>query len=132
MLKPTVDFSVQIKGETSSKDYEGLFTAKTSLSFRDRLREDEIYRTTLGLNPNDAGPFAQSVAQALSYLAVRITGEIPQFWKDCNGGVDLKDDNVLVDVHKACVDAIDTEYKRFRAEGQVAKEDLKKQEPQPA
>ena len=129
MLKPSVDFSVVCKGETSGKEYDGLFTAKTSLSFRERLREDEIYRVTLGVNPNEASPFAQSVAQALSYLAVRVTGEIPAFWKECNGGVDLKEDNVLIAVHKACVDAIDAEYKRFREEGATAKEELKKNEP---
>lgn len=129
MLKPSVDFSVVCKGEVSGKEYDGLFTAKTSLSFRERLREDEIYRVTLGANPNDASPFAQSVAQALSYLAVRVMGEMPTFWRDCNGGVDLKDDNVLVAVHKACVDAIDAEYKRFREEGQAAKEELKKDQP---
>ena len=129
MLKPSVDFSVSVKGETTGKEYLGLFMVKTALSFRERLREDEIYRSTLGANPNDASPFAQSVASALSYLAVRITGEVPQFWKDCSGGVDLKDDEVLVTTHKAAVEAIDAEYKRFRGEGAVAIEELKKTEP---
>jgi hypothetical protein len=129
MLKPSVDFSVSCKGDTTGKEYQGLFTVRTALSFRERLREDEIYRTTLGVNPNDASPFSQSVASALSYLAVRITGEVPAFWKECNGGVDLKDDEVLVAVHKAAVEAIDAEYKRFRGEGAEAIKELKKTEP---
>jgi hypothetical protein len=129
MLKPTVDFSVQVKGELTAREYTGLFQAKTVLSFRESLRQDEIYRTTLGIRPNDAGDYAQSVATALSYLAVRLTGEIPEFWVKCNGGLDLKDDNVLVAVNKAAVDAIDAEYKRFREEGALAAAELKKDLP---
>jgi hypothetical protein len=132
MLKPSVDFSVSVKGEVSGKDYTGLFTARTALSFKARLKEDEVYRITLGANPADASPFAQSVAQAFAYLAVRIT-ESPSFWKESQGGLELGgDDNVLVEVHKACVDEIEKAYKAFREEGQVAKVELQKNEPQPA
>jgi hypothetical protein len=132
MLKPSVDFSVSVKGEISGRDYTGLFTARTALSFKARLREDEIYRITLGANPGDASPFAQSVAQAFSYLAVRIT-ESPTFWKESQGGLELVgDDNVLVEVNKACVTAIDEAYKAFREEGQSAKVELQKNEPQSA
>ena len=129
MLKQSVDFSVTCKGETSGKEFSGLFTAKTALSFKESLRQDEIFRITVGVRPQDASEYAQSVAQALSYLAVRII-ESPSWWKECQGGLELRgDENVLVEVNRACVSAIDEAYVAFRREGDQAKTELKKNEP---
>ena len=129
MLKSTVEFSVTVKGETSGKEYAGLFTAKTALSFRESLRQDETYRVILGVRPSEAGEYAATVAGAISYLAVRLT-QSPTWWKETDGGLDLRgDDSVLVATHKACVDAIDEAYKAFRAEGAVALGELRKNEP---
>jgi hypothetical protein len=118
MLKSSVEFSVTVKGDTSGKEYAGLFTAKTALSFRESLRQDETYRVILGVRPSEA-----------SYLSIRLT-QSPTWWKETNGFLDATgDENVLVTVHKACVDAIDAAYTAFRAEGAVALAELKKSEP---
>jgi hypothetical protein len=132
MLKSTVEFSVTCKGETTGKDYQGLFTAKTALSFRESLRQDETYRVILGVRPSEASDYAASIATAISYLSVRIT-QSPTWWKEAGNGLDLTgDENVLVAVNKACVEAIDEAYKAFRTEGAVALGELKKSEPSAA
>jgi hypothetical protein len=129
MLKSSVEFSVTVKGDTSGKEYAGLFTAKTALSFRESLRQDETYRVILGVRPSEAGEYAATVAGAISYLSIRLT-QSPTWWKETNGFLDATgDENVLVTVHKACVDAIDAAYTAFRAEGAVALAELKKSEP---
>jgi hypothetical protein len=110
----TVQFEVSIKGENTSKTYSGIFEVKTNLSLRDSLREDQVRRNTLGTNPGEASDYATSIAGALAYLAVRIVNA-PDFWAKSNGGVDLEDENVLVEVNNACVKAIQDERDKVKA-----------------
>lgn len=125
-MQDTVKFPVDTKGQESGQEYKGLFTAKTKLSMREMLREDEIRRGLLGDNPNGASDIAKVMAAALAYLAVRIV-DAPQWWKDANGGQDLQDENVLVAVHNGCADAIGKLYDAQVEEAEKAREDLKKQ-----
>ncbi len=103
-----VQFSVECKGETSDRNFSGLFTAKTKLSHREVLKEDEVRRNVLGQNPQYAGEYAASVASAIAYLAVRLV-DSPDWWKQSGGGLELEDENVLVEVNNAAVKAIKEE-----------------------
>lgn len=87
-------FSIDVKGVTTGEKFWGDFRAKTSLSFRDELNEDKIYRELLGPRPDDAQPRAKNQAKCLAQLSVRLT-EFPTWWKERGDGLDISDDNVI-------------------------------------
>lgn len=119
-------FEIDVKGDRTGKAYAGVFEAKTKLSWRETAREDEIRRGIIGVNPNDAAEFIQLGAACAAYLHVRLI-ETPLWWKDkdCNGGLDLQDQNVLVEVHAAAVKKINEEYEAHLAAAKTAQGELK-------
>ncbi len=94
------------------------------LSFRETLREDELRRTVLGVNPEGASPFVASVAETIAYLSTRIV-DAPGWWRDSKGGLELKDDNVLRAVNTAVTEAINKEFEKETAEADKAADHLK-------
>lgn len=124
-MKDAVQFTVTVKGETTGRSFEGLFEAKTKLSHRDVIKEDEIRRNILGVNPNDASPYAASIAGAVAYLAVRLTRS-PDWFKASNNGLDLEDENVLVAVNNSAVAAVAVERDTHAKEAELAQNALKK------
>jgi len=125
-MQNTVTFTVDVKGADTQEQYKGLFKVKTKLSMRETLREDEVRRGLLGTKPEAASEYAQTVAAALAYLAVRVE-DAPGWWKDANGGVDLQDENVLVVVHNACAKEITKLYEEQAEQAEQARDRLKKQ-----
>lgn len=123
-MKDTVQFTVTVKGETTGRSFEGLFEAKVKLSHREVIKEDEIRRNVLGVNPNEAGPYAASIAGAVAYLTVRLTRS-PDWFKQSNNGLDLEDENVLVAVNNSAVAAIAVERDAHIKEAELAQKELK-------
>lgn len=120
-----VQFNINVKGETSEETFEGLFELKTKLSIKDQLREDEIRRSILGGMPEGASTFAHSLADALSYIAVRIV-KAPDWWVKNNGGLDLEDLNVISKVHTKAIECITAELKKREEDAEKARGELKK------
>lgn len=123
-MLPKVSFDVSVKGEESGKDYSGLFEVKTKLSLRDQLKEDEIYRNVLGANPQTAGGDAAAIAQALAYLAVRVTAS-PDWWRLSDNGRDLEDLDVLAAVNNGAVAAVKAERAAHQKKAVAAQGELK-------
>lgn len=129
MLADKVSFVVDVKGETTGRRFEGLFEVKTKLSVRETLLEDEIRRNALGINPQTAGDYAALIAAAIAYLKVRVTNA-PDWWtKEAGGGLDLQDENVLVEVNNTAVNAVQKERDRLAKAAEEARAELKKSAP---
>ena len=124
MLKNTVDFSVDVKGELTGNSYVGPFVAKTKLSVRETLRQDELYRAVLGVNSQDASPASKSVASAISYLSTHLVSS-PDWWKALEGGMKCEDINLLAEINNKCQEIIDAEYKKLTEEASEAEKLLK-------
>lgn len=125
-MKDKVSFSVKLVGETSNKEFEGTFEVKTKLTHKDVLKEDEIRRTVLGVNPSDAGAYAASIATAIAYLSVRVVRS-PDWFRFSNNGLDLEDENLLVEVNNRCIEAIDAERKTLVKEAEEAQKQIREQ-----
>jgi phenylalanyl-tRNA synthetase beta subunit len=123
-MKDTVQFTVNVTGDTSEQKFEGLFEVKTKLSHREVLKEDEIRRSVLGVNPADAGSYAGSIATAISFLSVRVTRS-PDWFKASSNGLDLEDENILVEVNNAAMAAIAKERKAHSDAAEEAQKVLK-------
>jgi hypothetical protein len=123
-MNKTVSFGLNLKGDTTGNQYIGTFKVKTSLSYREVLKEDEIRRTVLGVSPNEAGDYAASIAHAIAYLAVRIV-DAPDFWKSSQGGLDLEDENILREVNNLCVAEIKRELDSVAKAAATAQGELK-------
>lgn len=124
-MQETISFSVDVTGEDTKRHFTGLFSAKTSLSFRERLQEDEQRRLLLGSNPESAGTYAESVAKLLSFVNVRLV-DAPNWWKESKGGVDLKDENVLKAVYETLIDGLAKQFGEQTKKAEEAQKELKK------
>jgi hypothetical protein len=123
-MKNTVEFSVDVVGELTKNSYVGGFTAKTKLSVRETLRQDEIRRSILGADAQNASLEAQTVANAVAYLHTHIT-KAPDWWRELDGGLNVEDLNLLAAVNNSCHDAVDAEYKALEKEADESKTALK-------
>lgn len=119
-----VSFDVKCKGDETEKDYEGLFKVKTKLSIKERLKEDEIRRSLLGVDSQNAGNEAVLIASAVAYLAVRLV-ETPDWWKASEGGLKLEDSNVLAVVNNNAMAEIAKEYQKLAKKAEEAQVELK-------
>ena len=109
-IKPTVDFNISVVGDTTGKEFVGSFSAKTKLSIREQLKENEVYREVLGTNGKDADEYSKTLASATSYLMVRVVSS-PDWWKSLGFGLDIEDMNLLAAVNNSCRAAVQAEYK---------------------
>lgn len=124
-MKDTIEFVLETKGVLPPhKPYTGAFKAKVKLSWRETAKIDEIRRSLLGANPQDAGMEAYEAANAAAYLMVRLV-EKPEWWVRAGNGFDLEDLNVLVEVHRLAVEAVDAEYAGLAKKAEDAKAELK-------
>jgi hypothetical protein len=124
----TVEFTINVIGETTGQTIIGKFKAKKRLSHLDRLRRDQIRRELLGqISPDNASPEAQSLALGLADLRVRLV-ETPVFWRESQDGLLLEDENVLVVVYEAAQKVEADARKEVQEAAKAAAEALKKQE----
>jgi hypothetical protein len=123
-IKQSVDFAISCTGELTGQSYVGTFTAKTKLSVKEQFREDELYRTLLGVDSQHASVAAKTLATALAYLGVRII-KSPDWWTKYDNGMEIEDMNLIVAVHNACTKEIDKEYKALSDEANKAEEALR-------
>lgn len=123
-IKNLVEFSVDVVGEVTGQSFVGVFSAKTKLSVREQLKQDELYRSLLGVDCQNASEEAKRLAFALSYLAARITVS-PDWWKALEGGMKAEDVNLIAAVNNACIAAVDKEYEVLKNSASQAEAALK-------
>lgn len=91
-------FSVHVVGDKTAKTYKDDFVTTQILSHRQQLLSDRLLREYLGgEKPADASPEAKERAGYLADINAALVG-VPQFWKASGMGLDLLDDNVIVEV----------------------------------
>jgi hypothetical protein len=123
-IKQTVSFDVDIKGDVTGTQYPGVFKVKTKLSIKEKLKEDEIRRSILGVDSQNASPDAKAIAAAIAYLSIRVV-DAPKWWLECGSGADLEDINVLADVNNLAMAEIAKEYEALSQEATKAQSVLK-------
>jgi len=123
-IRSTVDFVIDSKGDVTNTQVTGTFTAKTKLSMKEILRQDELYRQILGVNSQEASEHSKDIASALSYLATHIIG-CPDIWKALENGMKCEDLNIIADINNRCREEIDKEYKKLSEEASAAETILK-------
>jgi hypothetical protein len=71
-------------------NYAGSFKLKKKLSYRDRLRKDEVRRELLGAMP--AGATDDAIAYSIMFSEIIVRSlDSPSWWKDNNNGLGLTD-----------------------------------------
>ena len=98
-------FDIHSQGNKTNETYMGSFRVKCLLSPIEQIEADRLYREILGMNSHLATEHVRSLAFALSQLDQRII-EAPPFWEnDRLGGGHIKDDNVVLEVLDAAIEA---------------------------
>jgi hypothetical protein len=132
-IKNEYTFPVKIVGERSKKTYEGNFTVKCVLNYQEQINVglliDEYNR---GSRTVPEATFRMN--RALAELDIRIlvderTGnqKAPSWWRDSNGGRELIDKNVVLELFLKALDAETDFDKRIEEEGKEAEEAIEKQ-----
>lgn len=124
-METTVPFTVNIIGQRTNNPYTGKFTVKTILSRRENFLADERRRFILGMNPAGAPPALQGEAYMLGVLAVRLI-EVPDWWKNSDGGLDIEDENVIGEVYKLAMMKVEEREKELQDNAAAALEKMSK------
>ncbi len=93
-----VSFEIHVVGDETQETFTGKFFAKEKLSWQDQLNIDRIRRELLGANAADADPVVFQRATVIAELSARISSS-PDWWKTARGGLDVIDDNVVMEVY---------------------------------
>lgn len=100
--KNEATFNIDQVGETTGIKYEGRFTVLCALSVG-RKHQLELEKSRLMadfVNPTDG---LAGIALILSNLRVKIV-DAPEWWKQSNGGLDIMDEEVLVNIYRKIVE----------------------------
>lgn len=125
MARLSVPFTITVTGEETGETFVGRFSAKNRITFREELNRDKIRRELVGEFGNSASERAALYAIMFAELAVRIT-ESPDWWKASGGGLDLIDENVVLEVYKQAMKIEEDERKAIKKKGEDAEAELKK------
>lgn len=121
-------FAINTIGEDTGDVYVGKFTCRTRLTHGERLTQDAIRRQLLGAQPAGVviGERAANTAEILSALQTRIT-DAPSWWNNSNGGVDLCDDNLIIELYTTIMKAEVDAKNELKKTAEEAKSELKKE-----
>lgn len=129
MNNDPASFDIKMFGDITGEQWVGLFKAKKRLSYRDQLRRDQVRRDLLGNHPEAASALALSQAEIFSELSVRLI-QAPSWWTEKGNGIDLEDDNVVIEVYQQAMKAESDALKELKEKGEAAKvklaEEIKK------
>lgn len=122
----TKDLYFKTIGTDTNTTWTGKFVVKLSLSPRDILTVDKLYREYIG-NTNGTPPSDQAIyyAYMLSQLGVRLA-EKPPWWTEGQNGLDLQDSNLLEEVWKSVAELIEAYQKDSSEKAEAAKGVIKK------
>ena len=119
-----VAFVLKLNGDITGNEYQGNFECKRLLSHRDRINKDAIKRGLLGAQPEAASNDAVFRAEMLAHLSVSLL-DAPKFWKESNNGLDLFDDNIVIDLFGKVIEIQNEEVKKIAKDGEGAKKAVK-------
>lgn len=102
MAAMTVPIRIHVIGDSTGDTYIGDFGVKPFLSHRDILQRDAVRRELLGVSPEFASEEASARATAFGELRVRIVS-YPPWWEACGLGLDLLDENVIIELYEECL-----------------------------
>lgn len=122
-------FTVETTGDTTGEKWKGLFKVKTRLSHRDQLNRDRVRREMIGNNPDAASERARATADVFSQLSIRLI-DAPSWWVNADNGLDLADENVVIEVFQAALKAEQDETAKALKKGSDARKDLKTDSPE--
>jgi hypothetical protein len=117
-------FTVSVVGETTGETFRGEFRAYKFLTHRQQLMLDQKRRELLGANAETASVRARNQSEVFSQLFVRLS-EAPKWWLESGNGMDLVDDNVMVEVFTAAMKVEEEAVASVRKKAEEAKESLK-------
>lgn len=120
-------FTVSVVGETSGETFRGEFRAVKFLTHRQQLLLDQKRRELLGTNPDSANVRAQNQAEIFSQLFVRLSSA-PKWWLESGQGLDLVDDNVMVEVFQGAMQVEKQAIEDMKKRAEEARERLKQEE----
>lgn len=126
MLNDPISFTVNVTGANTGEEYKGVFKAKPRLTHRDALRRDQLRRELLGTGEN-AGVAAVNIADIFSKIWVHVT-DAPSWWKDAGSGLDLTDEEPIVEVYEAVVKMEKEAIEAVKKQAESAQKELKAKE----
>lgn len=92
-------FSIHVVGDKTDKTFKADFVTTKILSHRQRLMKGELERQYIGpTNPQHADPDDRRRAEILATINSALLTPVPQFWRESGMGLDLLDDNVVLEV----------------------------------
>lgn len=123
-------FAINTIGEDTNETFAGKFTCRTRLTHGERLTQDSIRRALLGTQPAGVtiGERAANTAEILASLQIRIV-DSPSWWTNSNGGVDLVDDNLIIELYTTVMKAEADAKAELKKAADEAKGELKKETP---
>jgi hypothetical protein len=94
-------FLISTVGQFSQKKYEGQFTFKCKLTMVEKYRlEMEKSRMMADIKgPTDG---LENIVAILATIKTRVI-KSPEWWTQSNFGLDMIDDNVVLDVYEKCL-----------------------------
>jgi hypothetical protein len=96
------DFSIDVFGDSTGERWLGDFKGKLRLSHRDQMAKDVTKRVLLGDNAQFASQDTIVRVEMFAHLGVSLT-QTPSWWKEKGNGLDLFDDNVVIEVYEKLV-----------------------------
>lgn len=105
MALPVNEKTVQLSvvGQSSLQKYEGIFTFRCKLTMSEKYKlEMEKSRMLSGVQEATDG--LENIISIVCALKARII-KAPEWWTESEGGLNLIDDNVLIDVYDKSVQA---------------------------
>lgn len=118
-------FTISVVGEVSGETFRGEFRALKFLTHRQQLLLDQKRRELLGGNAEFSSQRARNQAEIFSQLFVRLS-EAPKWWLESGNGMDLVDDNIMVEVFNAAMKVEEEAVASVKKKAEEAKEALKK------
>lgn len=90
-------FEIDIQGDTTLKQYQGQFTCRCILTMGQK-HTMELEKSRLLGSYNNPTLELQGIARILAELRAKLT-DAPEWWKQSQGGTNLSDENLLVELY---------------------------------
>jgi hypothetical protein len=116
-------YEIHVVGEETQETFTGKFRAKAKLSWSDQIQIDRMRRELLGAQGGEADIVVQNMVTYISELSVRLT-ETPEWWKAARGGLDVVDNDVVLEVYKGAVEVRTKWLEAQKVKGEAAKKAL--------
>jgi hypothetical protein len=104
MALPLNEKTVQIsvEGQYTKKKFEGLFTMKCKLTMAEKYKL-EMEKSRMKSDVRFGTDGFDTIISILAALRVRVI-KAPDWWTQSDGGLDLIDDNVVLEVYEKSID----------------------------